>query len=189
MLFARLSLVAFASTLISAVAGDLKVISPGGSTLWWIANSDNTLLWDCSDKTHDQFNVLIANSNPSALVAPLPIIPTLQNFVCSKLIPAAQLPNLPAATGYTIQLTNIFNNTDIYATSEPFELKSVGSAYPDSSATPGSGSSSRTPSSTSSGSSPSSSTNNSSSSNNGGSKNVLSALGAFAAIVVGVITA
>ena len=77
----------------------------------------------------------------------------------------------------------------IYAASQPFEIKALGSAYPDASATPGSGSSSGTPSSTSSGSNPSSSANNNSSNNSGGSRNVLSALGAFAAIVVGVITA
>jgi len=34
MLFARLSLVAFASTLVSTVAA-LSVIDPGGSSLWW----------------------------------------------------------------------------------------------------------------------------------------------------------
>ncbi|KAF9652378.1 hypothetical protein BDM02DRAFT_2960179 [Thelephora ganbajun] len=187
MLFARLSLIALVTTLVSTVAG-LKVISPGGSTLWWVANSDNTLIWDCSDKTHDQFNVVIANSNPSVLVAPLPIIPTLYNYVCSKLILATQL-NVAAATGYTIQLTNIFNNTDIYASSEPFEIKPVGSVYPDPSATPGHGGSSGTPSSTSGSSKPSSTTSGGNGSKSGGSKNTLSALGAFAAIVVGVITA
>ena len=35
MLFARLSLIAFASTLVSTVAGQLRIIAPGGSTLWW----------------------------------------------------------------------------------------------------------------------------------------------------------
>ena len=35
MLFARLSLVAFASTLVSTVAGELSIIAPGGTTLWW----------------------------------------------------------------------------------------------------------------------------------------------------------
>ena len=35
MLFTRLSLVAFASTLVSTVAGELKIITPGGPTLWW----------------------------------------------------------------------------------------------------------------------------------------------------------
>lgn len=59
-----------------------------------------------------RFFVSIANSNPSVLTAPLPIIPTVPNYVCSKLITATQL-NVPAATGYTIQLTNIFNNTDV----------------------------------------------------------------------------
>jgi len=187
MLFTRLPLVVLASTLISAVAG-LKVISPGGSSLWWVANSDNTLTWDCSDKTHAQFNVIIANSNPSVLVAPLPIIPTLDNFVCSKLI-ASTILNVPAATGYTIQLSNIFNNTDIYASSEPFEIKPVGSTYPDPSATPGAGNS-LTSTGTSSGPSSSPSSGSTSGNNsNGGSKNMLSTLGAFAAVVVGVMTA
>jgi len=186
MLFTRLSLVALASTLAGSAAG-LTIISPGGSNLWWVDNSANTLVWDCSDTTHDQFNVLIANSNPSVLAAPLPILATLPNYVCSRLI-AATVFNVPAATGYTVQLTNIFNNTDIYATSEPFEIKPLGSTYPDPSATPGSGSSSGSPSSTSGSSHPSGSST-STSSNNGGSKNVLSALGAFAAIVVGVMTA
>ena len=64
----------------------------------------------------------IANSNPSVLTAPLPIIPTLPNYVCSKLILAAQLPSLTPATGYTIQLTNIFNNTDVCASPSHHQL-------------------------------------------------------------------
>jgi len=35
MLFTRLSLVAFASALVSTVAGELSITSPGGSALWW----------------------------------------------------------------------------------------------------------------------------------------------------------
>jgi len=35
MLLARLSLVALASTLIGTVAAELKIIAPGGPTLWW----------------------------------------------------------------------------------------------------------------------------------------------------------
>jgi len=187
MLFTRLSLVAFASTLISTVAG-LSIIAPGGSSLWWVDDADNNLVWDCSDKTYDQFNVLIANTNVNVLAAPLPIIATLPNYVCSKLI-LSTLLSVPAATGYTIQLTNIFNDTDIYATSEPFEIKPAGSSYPASTATPSPGSTSGTPSSTSGGSKPSSSTSANKGNSSGGSKNVWSALGAFAAIVVGVMTA
>jgi hypothetical protein len=170
------------------VVGELKIIAPGGSSLWWVASSANTLIWDCTDKTHDQFNVVISNPNVNVLTAPLTIIPTLPNYVCSKLITAQQI-SLPAATGYVVSLTNIFNNSDIYASSQPFEIKALGSAYPDPSATPGSGgSSSRSPSGTSSGANPSSTSNGNSSNNSGGSKNVLNAIGAFAAVVLGVMT-
>lgn len=186
MLFARLSLVALVSTLVSTVAG-LKIIAPGGPNLWWIEKSDNNLVWDCSDKTYDSFNVVIANPNPNVLTAPLTILATLPNYVCSKLMPAAQL-TVPAASNYTISLTNILNTTDIYATSEPFEIKPLGSSYPDSTSTPSLGvSSSGSPSSTSGGSNPSSTSGGNS--KNAGSKNVLSALGVFAAVVVGVVTA
>lgn len=185
MLFARLSLLALATTLISAVAG-LKIVAPGGSSLWWVAKSDNNLVWDCSDKTYDSFNVVIANPNTNVLTAPLTILATLPNYVCSKLIPGAQI-TVPAATNYTILLTNILNTTDVYATSEPFEIKPLGSSYPDSTATPSPGGSSGTPSSTSGSSNPSST--GTTSTKNAASKNVLSALGAFAAIVVGIMTA
>jgi len=190
MLFTRLSLLALASTLASTVAG-LQIIAPGGSNLWWVAQSDNNLVWDCSDKTYDSFNVVIANPNVNVLTAPLTIYATLPNYVCSKLMPAAQL-TVPAATNYTISLTDILNTTHIYATSQPFEIKPLGSSYPDPSSTPSLGGSSGTPSSTSGSSKPSSTSTSSSSDNNSknsGSKNVLSALGAFAAIVVGVVTA
>ncbi|KAF9788568.1 hypothetical protein BJ322DRAFT_1049699 [Thelephora terrestris] len=185
MLFARLSLVALASTLVSTVAG-LQITAPGGPNLWWVAKSDNNLVWDCTDKTYDSFNVVIANPNTAVLTAPLTILATLPNYVCSKLLPAAML-TVPAATGYTIMLTDILNTTNIYATSQPFEIKPLGSSYPNPSSTPSPGGSSGSPSSTSGSSKPSSSSTNSS--KNSGSKSVLSALGAFAAIVVGVVTA
>ncbi|KAF9646481.1 hypothetical protein BDM02DRAFT_3020743 [Thelephora ganbajun] len=185
MLLAHLSLTAFLTTLVSTAVG-LKVISPGGSTLWWVANSNNTLVWDCSDKTHDQFNVFIANSDRKVLAAPLPIIAALPNYLCSKLILSTQL-SVPAATGYTIQLTNTFNSNDIYAHSEPFEIQPVGSAFPDPSAIQGNGGASGSPGSNSHGSGTSNTTSGGNTGHNGGSKNTLSVLGVFTAILVGVV--
>jgi len=180
-----LSLLALAS-IFTSVAAVPTIVAPGGSNLWWVAKSDNNLVWDCNDKTHDTFNVVISNPSTSVLTAPLTLIATVPNYICSKLITKDLIANLPAATDYTILLTDVLNTTNVFSTSQTFEIKALGSSYPASTATPGP-SSSGTLSGTSSGSNPSSSSQ--SNSNSGGSKNVLSAVGAFAAIVVGVMTA
>jgi hypothetical protein len=59
----------------------------------------------------------------------LAIISIENNYDCSKTITEQQVTQ-PAATGYTIQFANILNGTDIYAESEPFEIKALGSSYP-----------------------------------------------------------
>ncbi|OBZ78457.1 hypothetical protein A0H81_02479 [Grifola frondosa] len=118
----------------NAVA-QLSIITPGGPDLWWVASSINTLSWTCQTSPYQTFTVLIANSNPTIQSAPQAIIAIENNFDCSKTITQDQ-SNQVAATGYTIQLANPLNNTDIYAESQPFEIKAVGSAYPASSATP-----------------------------------------------------
>jgi hypothetical protein len=64
----------------------------------------------------------VANPNVNVLTAPLTIYATLQNYVCSKLIPAAQIVALPAASNYTIMLTNILNTTDVRPISPRHQL-------------------------------------------------------------------
>ena len=54
----------------------------------------------------------IANSDINVLVAPLPFISQQNNFDCSKLITKDQV-NMRPTTGYTIQLANPFNLTDV----------------------------------------------------------------------------
>jgi hypothetical protein len=130
--------------------------------LFAVANSQNTLVWNCKESQFDNFTVLyvsslhtyphlhpffpsnklitcppcrIANSNQNILVAPQAIIAVQNNFDCSKSI-TTQQANLPVSTGYTVQLANPINSTQVYAESEPFEVKAQGSAYPDPSATP-----------------------------------------------------
>ncbi|QRV89774.1 dual-specificity kinase [Ceratobasidium sp. AG-Ba] len=49
------------------------------------------------------------------------------NYDCSKtIVPGEQLK---PGTGYTMQFANPFNNTDVFATSESFEVKAVGSEF------------------------------------------------------------
>jgi len=156
----RLTLAVVAALLSGASAG-LQVIVPGGDSLWWVDQSDNNLIWNCNESGVTAFNVLLYNPNINLLPSALPIVGNLNNYVCMKDI-SKDLFSLTAGTGYVIQLTDILNDTNIYTQSQPFELKALGSPYPDASATPtgsGSGSSSTGSSSgTSSGSTPSGST-------------------------------
>jgi len=107
----------------------LQITAPNSNT-WWVAKSNNVLAWNCKDApTPAQFTVLIANKNVNVLTAPIAIIGIEDNFQCSQLITQDQSAQ-PAALGYTIILADTLNNTHIYATSQEFEIKALGSAYP-----------------------------------------------------------
>ncbi|OJT02836.1 hypothetical protein TRAPUB_6692 [Trametes pubescens] len=135
MKFSAAALSATLAALVGSTVAQLEIISPGGPNLWWVAGSDNVVSWTCRTSPFTNFTVLIANSDPKVLTAPQAFIAQQNNFDCSKLITKDQINQAPG-TGYTIQLANIFNETDIFAESEPFEIKAIGSSYPASSATP-----------------------------------------------------
>lgn len=123
----RAALVVLAS-LSSFVKADLEITSPT-SSIWWVAKSQNVLSWTCDNTTITEFTVLVNNTDPTIAVAPLAIIAIQQNFDCSIIITQDQADQ-PAGTGWTILLANPVNNTDVYATSQPFEIKPLGSLYP-----------------------------------------------------------
>ncbi|KAI0702018.1 hypothetical protein C8T65DRAFT_579375 [Cerioporus squamosus] len=135
MKFSAAALSATLVALASGAAAQLEVIAPGGPNLWWVAESDNVVTWTCKTSPYTNFTVSIANTNVNVLTAPQPFISQQNNFDCSKLITKDQV-NMPPGTGYTIQLANPFNLTDVYAESQQFEIKALGAAYPASSATP-----------------------------------------------------
>ncbi|TFK87513.1 hypothetical protein K466DRAFT_586326 [Polyporus arcularius HHB13444] len=135
MKFSTAALSATLVALASGAAAQLEVIAPGGPNLWWIAESDNVVTWTCKTSPYTNFTVSIANKDVKVLTSPLPFISQQNNFDCSKLITKDQV-NMAPATGYTIQLSNPFNLTDIYAESQEFEIKALGAPYPASSATP-----------------------------------------------------
>ncbi|KAK7436049.1 hypothetical protein VKT23_019352 [Stygiomarasmius scandens] len=121
----------FTLTALAAVASaEFSILSPGGDDLWWVAKSTNTLVWSCNDSPPaQQYTVFITNPDKTILPDRMAIIAQQNNFDCSKLISQDQA-NQPAATGYTIQLVDTLNSSHIYAESQPFEIKALGSAYP-----------------------------------------------------------
>ncbi|KIK76522.1 hypothetical protein PAXRUDRAFT_835341 [Paxillus rubicundulus Ve08.2h10] len=143
-----------AAALASAASAQLTITNPSADS-WWVAQSANTLAWTCNTSPYQTYTVVLTNSNPSILSGPLAIIAIQQNYDCSETITQQQSAQ-PAATGYVIQLTNPLNNTEVYAASEPFEIKALGSAYPASSSAAASATVGGT--STSTGASPASTT-------------------------------
>ncbi|KAG7452928.1 uncharacterized protein BT62DRAFT_915290 [Guyanagaster necrorhizus] len=123
---------ATASALFGAVFADLQVTAPS-SDIWWVAQSTNVIAWTCNDSPYSEFTILITNSDSSILTSALAIVAIEQNYDCSKILTPEQV-NMPAATGYTLQLANPLNSSQVYAASDLFEIKALGSAYPSSSA-------------------------------------------------------
>jgi len=111
-----------------AAAADLIITVPS-STQYWVAKSSNVLTWDCKHNPFNNFTVLIANLNTSILPASLAFIAIQENDQCSIVVPQ-DLVNQPADTGYTILFANTLNNSAVYTTSELFEIKPLGSLYP-----------------------------------------------------------
>ncbi|KAF8908542.1 hypothetical protein CPB84DRAFT_1843438 [Gymnopilus junonius] len=141
------------ATLSSVVKADPLAVTSPSSSIWWVAKSQNVLSWTCANTTFPQFTVLVANSDPTILVSPLAIIAQQDNFDCSIIVTQDQ-SNQAAGQGWTILLANPLNNTDVYATSQPFEIKPLGSLYP-SQVTPTANASSASQTGGASGSSPS----------------------------------
>jgi len=120
------SALVFAS--IGSVVADLEVTTPSAAN-WWVAQSQNLLAWTCQNTTIGNFTVLVSNTTPTILDAPLAIIAMQDNFDCSIIV-GQSVGNLPAGSGYQVLLANPLNITDVYASSQQFEIKPIGSAYP-----------------------------------------------------------
>ena len=96
---------------------------------WWVAKSTNVLEWQCkTETTNPQYTVLIGNPNVPAYERPIASIAIINDYDCSLSIANTQA-DFPPATGYYIQLADPFNNTHVFATSQPFEIKPLGSLY------------------------------------------------------------
>jgi len=126
-MFGIKSLVAVAVLCVSFTQAQLTITEPS-SERWWVAQSQNTLRWSCNTSPYTNWTVLITNSDATVLSGPLALIAIQYNYDCSKtMIPGEQLKT---GTGYVMQFANPFNNTDVFASSESFEVKALGSTYP-----------------------------------------------------------
>jgi len=109
-------------------ATDLQISNPSASN-WWVAKSTNVMVWDCTNTSFSSFTVLINNTNPSLLLGPLAFIAIQQNYQCSVTVSQDQVDQ-PPGPGYTLLFADSLNNTNVYVSSEQFEIKPLGSLYP-----------------------------------------------------------
>ncbi|KAJ7096595.1 hypothetical protein B0H15DRAFT_798048 [Mycena belliarum] len=131
-----LTALALAGSTSAAISnGGLKILAPGGPNLWWLQGQPNNLVWTCAASTFKQFSVYLNNSDVSLITAITAIISVEDNFNCNQGI-GNNLVTAPVGTGYTIVLTDITNITNIYAVSDPFDIKPLSTGYPPASATP-----------------------------------------------------
>ncbi|ORY33974.1 hypothetical protein BCR39DRAFT_586176 [Naematelia encephala] len=133
---------------------------------WWVANELDTLAWTAGDNPPQEFSVFLANPDPTILTSELALVSIEPLYEYSKTINPG---NITPSTGYTIQLTDILNSTNVYATSEAFEIKPEGSSYPPQTTNSSSASSNSSSTASSGTSTPSSSGSASSQSNQTGS--------------------
>ncbi|KAF8996243.1 hypothetical protein BDQ17DRAFT_1364652 [Cyathus striatus] len=128
----RLSVASTLAALVAIAAAEVSITYPGGDNGWWVAESTNQISWTCTDSpSHTEFIVLIANKDPNILVSPIAILADEQNSDCSRTITNQQFNfNQPPATGYTVLFADRLNETDVFVTSQEFEIKALGSLYP-----------------------------------------------------------
>ncbi|KAF8157124.1 hypothetical protein B0H34DRAFT_712285 [Crassisporium funariophilum] len=110
------------------VAAEFAITKPSAD-IWWVAESLNEIAWTCQESPAESFTVLVNNKDPKIAVAPQAVIAIQKNADCSITISQNQA-NQPVGTGWTILLADIFNSSHVYATSQEFEIKPLGSLYP-----------------------------------------------------------
>ncbi|CAJ0768221.1 23815_t:CDS:10 [Entrophospora sp. SA101] len=104
-------------------SAEIKIVSPS-SKYYFVSGGNNSVIWTF-DKTIDPkvFSAYLNN----------PDIASLKDFAILSATDIAlgtadvSIPSSLINTGFVIKFTNIYNISDIYATSEPFEIKPAGS--------------------------------------------------------------
>ncbi|EKM76943.1 hypothetical protein AGABI1DRAFT_130950 [Agaricus bisporus var. burnettii JB137-S8] len=126
---------ALSAASLAAAQSTFKITNPSADH-WWVAESSNVLTWDCKNNPHTTFGVFIANADQTLFAGDLAIIPQQPNADCSKEITHNQV-NQPPGSGYIIKFANAVNSSEVFAQSDQFEIRPLGSAFPTTSSPAG----------------------------------------------------
>ncbi|KAL1406990.1 hypothetical protein Q8F55_006403 [Vanrija albida] len=134
--FLALALPAFVTAQQSPGKGGLKINYPDSQN-WWINGVANTLAWSGDTPKPDTTGTFVAwLSNPDVNLLSGVQALTAQTPTYQTSLAISALEQKPGA-GYVIQFSNALNQTDVWAKSEPFEIKAKGSNYPPGAASAG----------------------------------------------------
>ncbi|CAG8539071.1 4447_t:CDS:2 [Paraglomus occultum] len=105
---------------------EIKILYPS-STYWLVANTTADVLWNSTDPVNDpqRFSVYLVNPN----VPDLKQYALANNAITANHNVSVTVPNFvtrDVQQGYSIIFTNIGNISEVYSTSETFDIKPVG---------------------------------------------------------------
>nr|CAG8614187.1 15859_t:CDS:10 [Entrophospora candida] len=103
-------------------SAEIKIVSPS-SKYYFVSGGNNSVIWTF-DKTIDPKVFSAYLNNPD--IASLKDFAILSATDIALGTAAVSIPTSLINTGFVIKFTNIYNISDIYATSEPFEIKPAG---------------------------------------------------------------
>ncbi|ODO05570.1 hypothetical protein I350_04626 [Cryptococcus amylolentus CBS 6273] len=117
----NLSLVALSLAATTNATAAISILSPGHGAIWY-KNSTVSLNWTLTDPATDNyfFRAYLSNKDSSVLEGNHSIADSTNataEFVWIL------LPQVPASEGYTVNLVNTTNETQVFATSEEFEIQ------------------------------------------------------------------
>ncbi|KAG1763307.1 hypothetical protein EDD22DRAFT_509720 [Suillus occidentalis] len=137
-MFRRLALACAA--LLSVVSAQLTITSPGTND-WWVAVVSKHVVVDVHDFPVLELHrsVLSPTRISQFSLHPLPSLLFKKTMTVPKPSPSSNPPK-PLAPVTPFCSPNTLNSTDIWAQSQPFEIKALGSSYPTTTSSAGSAS-------------------------------------------------
>ncbi|KZV82815.1 hypothetical protein EXIGLDRAFT_754731 [Exidia glandulosa HHB12029] len=124
----RTTLAVSLSALVASVYA-FDIVQPGPDA-WWVAGTENLLVWNCHDSAVlPLYTVFALNPDITVLTDKTPLIANLDNTQCSHTITAGEAAPLKPATGYTLQFVDPLNSSHVFGTSQTFEVKAANSPY------------------------------------------------------------
>ncbi|KAI5122086.1 hypothetical protein M0805_006068 [Coniferiporia weirii] len=120
MLFAK-SVIILLATVSTALA--ITINTPSSSS-FWVQNTSNTISWSFSSSDPNPVDITVTNSNSSFLNGVFSIARGLDlsngSFTVTNV-------TLVTASGYVVNFVNSTNETQVFASSQPFQVEVAGS--------------------------------------------------------------
>ncbi|THH05451.1 hypothetical protein EW145_g4781 [Phellinidium pouzarii] len=173
-------------TLLAVASSALAItINQPSSSLFWVQNTSNTIAWTFSSTDPNPVDITVTNSNSSFLNG---VFSIARNLDVSNGSFTVTNVTLVVASGYVVNFVNSTNQTQIFASSQPFSVMAAGTT-PATTSTSAASSSATSPSGSASGSSGSATGTSASAASSSSSAAIRASVGEFPMLAVLISTA